>query len=690
MRHHTDTMLQWLRKLFCKQCINVFSFGLSSWTSYTLSIDLNRFGSSDLFALPLAFTMPPKSRAKPRATPRAKSGCPPLCSRSRSPPRTREPRGSAASRPNLNHPHALHLIREWSWGGKSSIAVQKESKLDYDGQVRLLERIGVMTEFADQDLKAMSLLGNSGQDPGNINNQLKNLLGRPSNPPPKTVQVPMQISKPAKGKPAVQNVAFPYLAPHDTVSHLYERYPQEFNRKFFGGQDRSVLKKCWDETEKRNDPRLANHPLKKRKGWKTRCIPLMLHGDAVPCTAVGKAGSKSFDVSSFQGLLAWGTTLAIKMYICGMFESSKTDDGATINAAWLPIVMSIWFCWLGTKPNEAWEDTGIPLCGDFFFVIWLLKCDIEHISKGFGLRHHASNHPCEMDECTSLEDDFDNNFHNFTNRAKWRKTQHDRASWKARAGRNIHPLMQFEYLSCENIEPDELHVIHMGVEPEFIGSVFWLLVFKVMGGTPTRNMDTIKDMFFERCRELKTESKYSNLTISMFCDADSPSSDYPKLKGRGAEVKGALRPVAWIWDHFKNATDKYHDLITQCLQHLLDLIGILTDHSKEVFLPTPAVKSLQTAVTLFLKKISILRQMADKQKDLLFRVTIKHHWLFHLGQRAAYINPRRACCMLDEDYVGKLKVVVASVVHGTQAHDVPSKVIDKVQWGQQIINEYGL
>ena len=176
----------------------------------------------------------------------------------------------------------------------------------------------------------------------------------------------------------------------------------------------------------------------------------------------------------------------------------------------------------------------------------------------------------------------------------------------------------------------------------------------------------------------------------MFCDAYKPTSDFPKLKGRGAEVKGVVRPMAYIWDLYKTGSDKLHDRIVQVFQHLLDMIGILSDHSTKVFLPAPAVKSFQTAVTLFLKKYSLLRQAADKDKDLLFRVTIKHHWLFHLGQRAAYINPRRACSMLDEDYVGKVKIVVASAVHGTKAHDVPSKVIDKVQWGQQTINEYGL
>ena len=203
--------------------------------------------------------MPPKSRVAPRA----KSGR--VSSRSRSAPHARQPQGLSAKRITLSNARALHLIREWSWAGKSAIAVQQESKLDYDGQVRLLDRIGVMTAFADDDLKALSRLGRSGADPGNINSQLKNLLGRPSNPPPKTAQVPMQISKPAKGKPLVQNVEFPYLAPHDTVSNLYERYPEEFNRKFFGGQDRSVLKSFWDEAEKRNDPRLVNHPLKKKK-----------------------------------------------------------------------------------------------------------------------------------------------------------------------------------------------------------------------------------------------------------------------------------------------------------------------------------------------------------------------------------------------------------------------------------------
>ena len=40
----------------------------------------------------------------------------------------------------------------------------------------------------------------------------------------------------------------------------------------------------------------------------------------------------------------------------------------------------------------------------------------------------------------------------------------------------------FVFLSAHNLEADELHILHLGVSPYFVGSILWLLTYVCVGG----------------------------------------------------------------------------------------------------------------------------------------------------------------------------------------------------------------
>ena len=94
-------------------------------------------------------------------------------------------------------------------------------------------------------------------------------------------------------------------------------------------------------------------------------------------------------------------------------------------------------------------------------------------------------------------------------------------------------------------------------------------------------------------------------------------------------------------------------LVPPCVHHLL------TTYAEQPMLPIPAAKKFFNLVQAFLKKWSMLARQADSDADLLWSEVPKHHYYFHLGQRSMYLNPRRGNCMIDEDYVGSIKYVVA-------------------------------
>ena len=132
-----------------------------------------------------------------------------------------------------------------------------------------------------------------------------------------------------------------------------------------------MLEEFWDTVEDRGDPRLEGHPMVERDDWKRRAIPIMVHGDAVPTTGVGTSSQKSFDVSSIQGVLSVGPTIAVKLYMAGVFEANKAGM-ATTAALWMLIVHSLHFMYLGEWPSLdvtrsfAPPRAGEALCGLFF------------------------------------------------------------------------------------------------------------------------------------------------------------------------------------------------------------------------------------------------------------------------------------------------------------------------------------
>ena len=588
--------------------------------------------------------------------------------------------------------HALRLVKKWSWGLKSGIQLREEAQDAYDDQLAVLNNVGASREFAQKSLKRLAGLGSSGRHPSNIKDQLVTMLGEPTTTRATCYNIPMKILKPGPGIPNVQDVPVPIFEPHAQASDIYHHNRPRFNKMFLGGcDDGSKLKSFWNAVEKSEDPRLTNHPMKSRDGWKEKAIPTMIHDDAVPCVNVGKPGTKSWDCISFQGLLSIGSTLFVKLYIAGMFSSNKAPG--TDHELWSIIVWSLWFAFLGTRPTISYdrqsepENGGEPLCGGFFFVPWIVKADLDALAKCFGFRHYSAGIPCELCECTSEQNDWPNNYANFTARANWKKTLHTILTW--RLGELLHPLFHLIFFSCHNIEPDELHIIHQGTSTYMYGSILWKLVYQILPGDASENMALIWGHIVERYRQLGTDAQYSNLDLSSFCDPASPQATYPRLKGSGCEVKDLLLPLQYVWAKYMDDELREHHLIKEMLSHQADIQSILSDFATEPVLPPQVSKDFQLATDLLLKKYVIVAQAADAREELLFSIVPKHHWMWHLAHRSQYLNPRRGNTMVDEDFVGHVKTLVQACVHGTKPHMVPIKVAEKMVWALYILSVYG-
>ena len=243
-----------------------------------------------------------------------------------------------------------------------------------------------------------------------------------------------------------------------------------------------------------------------------------------------------------------------------------------------------------------------------------------------------------------------------------------------------------EYVTHHNVEGDELHLMHLGTTGYMLGSVLWILCFRFLPGTPEANMEAVWSVVKKCYKEDSSDTQYTNLTISSFCDPRSPNSNYPHLKGRGAEVKDVVKPLLACWVHFREHITDNYDNVRLMLKAQVTIQETLTDHAMDLFLPPEASQGLMECVDRVLHHYTILANKADADNIALWNITPKFHWLWHWSRKSILLNPRRSNCMLDEDYVGVIKTCVAASVSGTPMEAVPKKVMERILWGMHFLN----
>ncbi len=88
-----------------------------------------------------------------------------------------------------------------------------------------------------------------------------------------------------------------------------------------------------------------------------------------------------------------------------------------------------------------------------------------------------------------------------------------------------------------------MHVMHLGTTMYMLGAVLYLLCFHVLSGDPEDIMHGIWTDISDFYKEHKVVTQYSNFKIGSFHEP----GQFPKLKGKGAEVKDLVAPLAHVW-----------------------------------------------------------------------------------------------------------------------------------------------
>jgi hypothetical protein len=196
------------------------------------------------------------------------------------------------------------LLNSWAWGLMSSPAVQAVSLAAvHDG-------------LQDPEVEALSRAGGGGLWPQNIVRDICRFTAQASDLP-KTHMVAGVPVMDSRTPNDVVLIDVPVLLPHELFSYIGSKRQDLFAS--FTNNER--LSDFWDDCLRSGDPHMVGHPMRTRAAWKSKAVPLLLHGDSG-----GYTNRDSLEVTSWGALLCKADTWRNR-YIASVFVNSAEAPG---------------------------------------------------------------------------------------------------------------------------------------------------------------------------------------------------------------------------------------------------------------------------------------------------------------------------------------------------------------------------
>ena len=452
----------------------------------------------------------------------------------------------------------------------------------------------------------------------------------------------------------VRSATLPMLEPHCTLEHLYTKEIETFEKRILPSEDE--LEHFWDEMAEH--PQLVGHPVTLRRDYKRRAIPLTLHGDGVPATGIGKGWGQMMDVFSFSSLLGFGSTVQMNMLIWIFFTSMQSafaDGRKTYDIFFEQLVNSLCRAWRGRSliTNEY-------CFGGFFFVLWVIKGDLDHLHKVHRLPNATSNRPCSW--CPADSDAM--SWNDFRPHAAWLHHIWSAASWRARYGDSVHSIFNCPGTSILTVAVDWMHIAYLGVYKYMYGSLMYVLCFFILPDSHIRNLEVVGAAIRRYQRLHLTRTKFRHIKrLTMFVR----KSGYPCLRGKAAEVKHLGPALEHVFNLYKNEKLGAHRRISLMLKMVNKMERILSLHSTAYRIPEPDATAFTSAAFSAMQMQQQLHEQFADNSPPLFAVTAKSHHLVHGAIFAKYLHPARGWCFSGEDFMRHTQRIVRNCVAGRNA-----------------------
>ena len=116
---------------------------------------------------------------------------------------------------------------------------------------------------------------------------------------------------------------------------------------------------------------------------------------------------------------------------------------------------------------------------------------------------------------------------------------------------------------------------------------------------------------------------------------------------------------------------------------------ILHKHKDFVFLQEPAARHFTKELDRNLLKWSLVAHASCQRGDNIWNTPTELHYLWHLGQKAIFLNPRNCNTMFAETYMGVCKTHAKSCLNSANDLLMPKAFMEKNNWALHLIYCYG-
>ena len=188
--------------------------------------------------------------------------------------------------------------------------------------------------------------------------------------------------------------------PHELFAALFMYHRSAFDKYILGGDVGSV-RAFWDKMPPRQG---MQHKFR----WKERVVPLALHGDGVSIANIRGKGAKTMDTLSWTSLLSTASSRlsVFLIWMCYSHLEKKSGMAPTWKTFWKRLTKSLVALYEGVWPEFGMNGArdpraGQPLAGGFCGMLYVVRGDLEWMSKHFALNHPSSRFPCSLCACSN-------------------------------------------------------------------------------------------------------------------------------------------------------------------------------------------------------------------------------------------------------------------------------------------------
>lgn len=221
---------------------------------------------------------------------------------------------------------------------------------------------------------------------------------------------------------------------------------------------------------------------------------------------------------------------------------------------------------------------------------------------------------------------------------------------------------------------DFMHCMFLGWQQYLYGSVFHLLVFKLMGGTPLANLSDIQEwiLSFQRLNDVQYPYRHRLDKLSMF----QKKSGYPRLRGRAADIMGLDTAMLGLWKEHMEAGNVVHKRIRLLLDLNVRVAKILHEFSPKTGhfkVPEPAYGQLRSMALDMAQLHAQVLEHFQNEGTKVFNITSKTHFALHSLLLAQHIHPALVWCFKGEAMMRRSSAIWKSCVDGSRHWQVSMK-----------------